>query len=501
MAELASAFSANGSTTGTICSQPLGDRTTVLDIADRDEMDNMMFPLTAENSWFKRDQKRRVLPFTPVLQEFSHKGTAEFGGRLVFELGAVKACDLLFSVGLQIRLGHWFPESIVSLIQNRILEYVEPDKGWLYVNSLGTTLIESAELLLEDQTLERIDGDFTNLVNMLVPDINTQLGLSVDAYGYEAEQPTTEDLQNVFPTSNQTILCILPFSFQRIRRREGFPLLSIKEGTVRIAIQLRPFSEVVRMLSTTRASCDETPLGKEFAFFDGRTNGLVTIKAQTTVPLFEDVRLVTYGVFVDGKYRTALLRAPFDRLYREVQSFRFTEPLKYIAATPVEGQIRVQLPLELNHPIEELWWIVRRKDVSVNNEWTNMSGVLKTEEDSVFNPRDGLLVSATLQVNGETVIEGSADFFRQNIAESHRGGIVPYENYIYGYSFAKTPGAHDPSGSMNTSRSTDIRLRLDVLPPQNVGEGFTSEWEVLVYGLAINWVRFENGIANRVFSS
>ena len=499
MADLASAYSSSGQTT--VCTQPLGDRTTVLDIADRDEMDTFLFPLTSENSMFTRDASRRTLPFTPVVQEFSHIGTAEFGGRLVFEIGSVKACDLLFSVALQIRLGHWLPDSIIELLQASILRYKDPEKAWIYANSLGTVLIESAELQLNDQILERIDSEFTLLANQLLPDINTNLGLSVDAYGAKTTPPTEEDAQLVFPTSNQTLFCILPFSFQRIRRREGFPLVSVKEGSVRISIQLRPFSEVVRMVSMNRSSCNETPLEKTFEFENVKTGVTTTVVASKVIPPFQDVRLVTYGMFVDGKYRDALLRAPFDRMYREVQSFRFTEPLKYSIASSDDRLLRVQLPLELNHPVEEIWWVVRRSDVRVNNEWTNTSGVLESEENPIFNPKEGLLAAASLQINGETIVEGSGDFFRQQIAEVHRGGIVPYSNYIYGYSFARKPGHHDPSGSINTSRSTDIRLRLDVSPPDSPGPGLSSEWEVLVYALAINWVRFDQGIANRVFSS
>jgi hypothetical protein len=39
--------------------RPLGSSTTVLDLADRDEMDDDMFPLTSEKSWFTRDVNRR----------------------------------------------------------------------------------------------------------------------------------------------------------------------------------------------------------------------------------------------------------------------------------------------------------------------------------------------------------------------------------------------------------------------------------------------------------
>jgi hypothetical protein len=498
MADLASAFSPDGQA-NVVCSRPLGDKTTVIDLADRDRFDDELFPLMSDKTLFIKDSERRVLPFAPTIQEFAYKGSAEFGGRIVFDLGSVKACDILFSVALQLRLGHWLPPYVIQLIQGEAYQYQDPTRAWLYANRLGAVLIESAEFLLEDQTLEKIDGDFANIFSDLFSDINSQFGLSTDAYG-SYTKPDVSDLTQVFPTSNGYITCILPFSFQRVRLREGFPLISVKEGTVRVVITLRPFDQVVRMLSVNRQTCNQVPLSITVPMIDKTVSPSVVIQITSNLvePPFEDIRLVTYGMMVDGKFRNALLRAPFDRLYREVQSFRFAEPLKYISSGADIGQIRIQLPLELNHPIEEIIWIVRRKAVAINNEWTNYSAVLECEYDPVFNPRRGLLVNASIQVNGETVVYGSADFFRQQIAEAHKGGVVSYKNYIYGYSFAKTPGEHDPSGSINTSRSTDVRLRLDILPPDGT---YSAEWEVLVYAIGLNWIRFENGLANRIFSS
>jgi hypothetical protein len=484
--------------------RPLGDSTTVLDIADRDDMDDMMFPLASTKSWFTRDSNRRYLNYSGVIQEFVHKGTAEFGQRLVFEIGSVKSCDLLFTVALQLRLGHWFPENVVQAIQSRIYEYADPDKAWFYANSLGTAMIAKAEFILEDQVLETVDGDFSNIFGALWSDINTQFGVGTDAIGRVPIPVLKEwDPARVFPTTNGIISCILPFSFQRIRMRNGFPLISCKEGTVRVAITLRPFSECVRIADGARATCNETPLGKTFEFLDPSGN-TVEVTASSTVPQFADARLVTYGVLVDGKLRNAMLHKPFDRLYRELYTFRFDEPKKYVVNTPGDGTVRLVLPLEVNGPVEEIIWFIRRKAVSVNNEWTNYSNTLEVEFDGtltsppIFYPQQSMLVSATLQVNGIQLIQAEGDFFRREISNAHRGGIVGYNGFIYGYTFSQTPGLQNPSGWMNASRSTDVRMRVDIRPP---GGSEDLEFEITVYCISLNWVRFENGIANRVFSS
>jgi hypothetical protein len=494
--------------------RPLGDSTTVLDIADRDDMDDDMFPLSSEKTWFTRAfEERRILNFAPVIQEFEYKGTAEFGQRLVFEIGSVKACDLLFTVALQLRLGHWFDSTTVQYIQNQYYTYQDPQDAWFYANSLGTAIIAKAEFMMDDQVLETVAGDFATVFGLLWSDINTQIGVGTDGVG-RVPQNVLENWppQNVFPTSNGFITCVLPFSFQRIRLRNAFPLTSVREGTIRVAITLRPFSECVRIRNGSRATCNETPLGKSFTFdVASSPPSTATVVASSVVPPFADARLVTYGVLVDGKLREALLKAPFERMYREVQTFRFDEPKKYAVASPETGVVRLQLPIEINGPVEELIWFIRRKAVRLNNEWTNYSNRVELDyyglsaaDQQIYYPPQGMLVRANLQVNGISLIEAEGPFFQREIATRHRGGVVAYNSFVYGYTFAQNPGLQNPSGWFNASRSQDVRLRVDVRPPSgsvNVDAEDEYEFEVVVYALAMNWVRFQNGICNKIFSS
>jgi len=477
-------------------SRPLGDQTTIIDLADRDEMDDTLFPLTATQSWFTRTKQRRILPFTPVLQEFTSISALDFGQKLVFNIGSVNAGDLLFSVALQIQLGHWLPNDIINGLQTNTLNYVDPQSAWYYANSLGSVIIQRADFIIEDQIIETIDGDFSNIYATLFHDLNIQFGIANDAYG-KVDIPSliNQPPGKVFPTSNGFITCILPFTFQRIRLQNGFPLISCREKTVRIEITLRPFSECVRIASGLRASCDDTPLGKTFVF-QPLSGPNISVTASSTPPVFADARLVTYGIMTDGKLRTALLKAPFERLFREIQAFQFSEPKKYVINTG-PGMVRLQLPIEVNGPLEEIIWVIRRKAVSLNNEWTNYGSVLESEW-SINTPSKSMLTQGTIQVNGISLIESYGDYFRRSIAKDHKGGIVAYNSFIYGYSFAEEPGKHNPSGWINTSKTSDVRLRMDISPP-NGSEDL--EFEVLVYCISLNWIRFENGIANKLFNS
>ncbi len=79
----------------------------------------------------------------------------------------------------------------------------------------------------------------------------------------------------------------------------------------------------------------------------------------------------------------------------------------------------------------------------------------------------------------------------------HPGGAAAFQNYIYGYSFSRAPGQHQPSGTANASRLQTIRLTLNVTPPSGPYE---TAWEVKVFVVTLQWLRFQNGIANRMFT-
>jgi hypothetical protein len=244
-----------------ICEKPAGDQTTILDLCDRDNQDDFLFPLDTNTSWFARDSSRRVLPFTTVIQEFAYKGTGTWNGKMQFDIGSFKPCDLLFSVALQIKLDHWFDPVVIEKIKQKKWVFKNMKDVWFYANSLGTILVKEAELLVEDHTIEKVSCDFANVYNILYPDMNAQYGIAHDAFGQVGiNRLLNQDVTRMYPTEDGYITCILPFSFQREKLRAAFPLLAVKEHSMRIRLTLRPFHECVRNNSLNRLSIDDSPL-------------------------------------------------------------------------------------------------------------------------------------------------------------------------------------------------------------------------------------------------
>ena len=483
--------------------RPKGDITTVLDLTDRDPQDNTYFPLDAE-TWFHRNNTT-VTPSALSIQEFTQRGPADWGQKLSFEIGSLPAGDLLQSITLQFKVGSWYNQSIIKQLYNgEITTNMQYSSDyWTYINSLGTAIIEYAEFIVKDQTIERLSGEFIRAFFNIYGDINNLIGISADAIGntsfsyLSTPNQTQFNPNRPYPTEDGTYFCILPFFFLRTRLKEVFPLLSCNDGDVRIDVKLRPFNQVVRQYIGYRQNCNSTPLN--------RTVHFTSTETQTTEcpPAFRDFRILTSCALITGSVREKYLHSPFEQMIKISQTFHFDEPLKYLVSKP-KGMVEIQLPLELNHPVTEIFWVFRRKSVVINNEWANFTPAIsyQTNPDKKFPP---WLDSATIRLNGSELISAKGDWFREHIASVHKAGIIAYNAYMYGYSFATYPDDHQPSGSANMSKIQSIRLNLKVNVPIPVSVGdfdpSVESWEVFVFAIHYNWLRFENGICNRMFTN
>ena len=479
--------------------QPKGSATTLLDLVSRDIQDNILFPLNATVTRFTRDEGLRTIPMSSVMREFTFKGPSTLGQTFIFELGDINCGDLISGLFIQIQLGDWLSGITRNkLINGNIVPYI-PLELWTYCNSVGTSILEEATLEVDDQVLERITGDSIHISSLLFPDLNCHVGLT-DTLGLKS----IDDIKNAnglnpFFTEDGWITVPLMFSMLREKLTATFPLIACRAGTMRIRVTLKKFSEIVRIVSGSRVSCDDTPTGKTIDLIDNTKvfNKISQITSNTVDPKLKNIQLLTHGIFVDGPYREMLLREPFERPFREIQQFDFTEPLKYVVNKSGNDMITVQLPLEANGPVEEIVWFLRRKAaITLNNDWTNYSATLEKDYHPTFAPLEPLLLSAKIQANGQDIIHQDEAWFRSQIARSHRSGKVSYDAFVYGYSFAKHPGRHDPTGTINASRLNSLRLTLNVKPP---GGSSDTEWEVHVFVYAFQWVRFGNGICNKVF--
>lgn len=505
-----------------------GKITTIVDLVDRDHQDNYLFPLDTDQSWFMMEPRKKGYPVVRSFQEFPAEGTPEWGGRLEFVFDRFSAGDLLQDFILQFRMQHWYHPRISVGMDAGYITILDSSSNtfapWTFANSLGSIVISYAEIKIDGVLIEHIDGEFITVFYDIYKNVNNVFGIHSDLTGLGSNDELANNTgmfspSNPFPVESGKFICVLPFFFSRVRNSQTLPIISCKDRSIRIIIQLRPFNEVVRLASmlTTRSSCMDTPLNKRVRYTDlmDISEGIINNRpVQSTIPQLKDVQVVTGCFFVSESLRTFYLNKPFEQVYNLVQTFRFDEPIKYTVSkpNPIRDIIDIQIPLELNHPVEEIFWVFRRKAVEINNEWCNFSPFTYNQlRKSISNSADiniiyaDWLEHASIVLNGVVLQEAEGERFRYQIAKSHSSGIISLQKHIYGYSFSLEPELHHPEGTANMSRVNSIVLNMSVRPPFPVDapDGFNSNvsdgWEIFIFAIYHNWLRFENGICNRVF--
>ena len=171
--------------------RPRGDITTVLDLTDRDSQDNTYFPLNTNESWFHRGDHKTIYPTSLSIQEFTQRGPADWGQKFSFEIGSLPAGDLLQGVILQFKLGSWYNGDIIKKLASGDIQVDianHSSEYWTYMNSLGTAIIEYADFIVNDQTIERITGEFIRTFFNVYADINNLIGIATDATGSKPDQ-------------------------------------------------------------------------------------------------------------------------------------------------------------------------------------------------------------------------------------------------------------------------------------------------------------------------
>jgi hypothetical protein len=278
------------------------------------------------------------------------------------------------------------------------------------------SIIQTASFQVGEVILEEIDSTFTTIALTSFPDANMAHGLS----------------QIIRPTDTNKVTCILPFWFSRTPYKQSFPLVACDDGTVQLNITF------------SSPGCSGTP-----------------------PPSFRNINILTYTSLLTGEMRDHIQQTAFEHIFRPVQNFIVENAAKYAI---LSGTHVVNIPLPFNGPVEEIFWVIRKKD----------------------GPFTAAVNHAQLMVNGQPLVSSNGNWFRTHIAGRHLGGINIYRAKIYGYSFAQQPGTHGPTGAINLSRANSVNLRLTL---------DSDNWQVFVYAIGPNWIRFENGMCGRIFST
>ena len=322
------------------------------------------------------------------------------------------------------------------LIQVDLEEITDPEIG--YVNNIGFTLIEYINIYIGNTLIDSHTGDWLNIWSELTTSSEKKLGLEnmIKKYPFEFHN-------NFNPNKGGKLLIPLYFWFQQ-KNFLSLPLVALQYHDVKIEIKLPKFEKVWKS-------------------FDGsKPNKPYKINSMNL--------LIDY-VYLDSEERKFFAQNNHQYLFKQLQINKNNNVSK--------NNSEVKISLKFKHPVTELFWIVKRKNVRDTKDWFNYS------DSNVIEYKDPILSSQIL-INGmDRTFEMDNIYNRVYQPFKHHTNIP--DTFIYMYSFALFPEKYEPSGACNLSHVDNCTLKLKMKPNLD-------DCEVIVFAINYNLLRIQCGM-------
>ena len=397
-------------------------------------------------TWFKMVY-RRYTNFSIESLAIPFDSQPDFGRRITVLIP--RKGDLLGRLMLEIEL-----PAIYDSITGRPISYT---------NSVGHALIQEVSIEIGEQEIDKQTGEWMELWSNLTVTEDKRQGWN-NMIG-----KTTGASQGNAPSSSAMLYgplyLYIPLRFWFCKNPGlALPLLALQYHPIRLNITLRPLQQMYIREDPLANPCDQT------------------IKHASIT------RIVMYGDYVhlDIDERRRFVANSHEYLIEQVQ---------YTPSISVDPKaITVQVPMEFNHPLREMFWMIQR-DAAVNaNQWFNYTNL--SIGDVSPNGFQSLITTALLRIEGyDRFDKRNADYFRL-VQPFQFHTVIPIDDFIYSYSFALEPENVQPSGSMNASRLDNITLQLELNPLIAPSRGTAN---VRVYAMNHNIMRIVDGFGGLLF--
>jgi len=397
-------------------------------------------------TWFKMVY-RRYTNFSVEQQVIPFDSQPDFGRRTTVLLP--RKGDLLGPLYLEIHL-----PAITDSITGAPLSYP---------NCIGHMLIQEISIEIGEQEIDKQTGEWMELWSNLTvggdkaKGFNNMIGKSA---GLSSGNSGSSSVGLFGP-----IRLFVPLRLWFCKSPGLYlPLLALQYHPVRINITLRPLSQLFVVDNPSINPCDKSAAGASIT------------------------SMVMYGDYVhlDTEERRRFVANPHEYLIEQVQ---------YTPYVAIDSSAQVaQIPMEFNHPIRELYWIIQRSAAVAANQWFNYTNMSIGE--SSIQGYTNLINTALLRIDGYDRFDiRAADYFRL-VQPYQYHSVVPIDEFIYTYSLCFNPEDVQPSGSMNASRLDTITLQLEmntaIIPPRGPAA-------CRIYALNHNVLRIVDGFGGLLF--
>jgi len=449
----------------------------LVDLVNRGPKDDYFYPERSDITVFQRSTST-YHNVVPEIREIGYRGTAAWGGRITIPLTRQNSGDLLQWLAIRIQPVSFWGATIDTQLAAG-WTFADVSGQWRWADSLATAAIARVELEIGDALVETWPGEWMDIWSRTWMDASRAGTWDTDIYGYGVDGTGT---------GSDGFYCWLPLAMLR-RVSTAFPLAAVTTQEIRVNVTFRPFHDVVRMVDRDRTGPCQVPLGSTVEL-RSPTGVIQSFTVPVVQPGFR-MSILAGVSLTEGELRTRYMKGSLELLYEPVTYSRFDMPIA-LAAGPIPCTVTAQFPLlDLNGPIRELAFVLRRKDVWKRAAWTDYSRT-GADDSGITN---SILVSARLWVDNAVWRNELEEWWRVEYGLSHRGGVRLAAGFVYGIVFGGAAGAEDlqPGATVNATRS-DLRLELTMRAPDS-----TEGWELHVFAVGLNWMRFSSGMAVPLF--
>lgn len=362
------------------------------------------------------------------------------------------------------------------------------DNGeFTWIENIGASMIEYARLYYDDILIEEIDGDFL-IVNRDMLLNNDKKNNFNKLIGHDSCL-TNPYINNVYPSytnisgdlsgtdfyinsdynsgpSIKEYKLNVPLLFCFFREKSFIPLISLKYREVFIEIKLRPLKDLYTIIEREEIKLNipadplsylfMTPLELSVLDLSGLSGETLSDASQNTVnfdrrvidPVQDIFRFTQIPksyfvptleleyIFLDNKERKSLALHPFS------QTFSFNKKLTYKSLEGLE-----KLYIKEYHPLQSLYLVTKRDDISTRNQWSNYS-------NNDFEGQETLYLQNyfTLLAKDEAKNQGHTNFFK------HLGTFLGKGNQNYTCIIQKNDYT-DVSGRVHSLKGYDFLIK------------------------------------------
>jgi len=277
-------------------------------------------------------------------------------------------------------------------------------KSLRYRESIGSQIIEYADLLIGGQTIERITGDYIYMYNQIHNNIDDTSQTLYFLSGHGSYISVSYDWDyNIF----------LPFYFFR-HSSLSIPVCAITKQQVEVNIKFKELKDIIVKYTTDNGAIEDPPPDVSSSI--------------------KKVSLVSDFYFISDDEKNFLLTRPIEYVITQVQMSQFK-----IKA----GESKKSVMLNFKNPVKEMFFMAVSDDVYK------------------YNP----IKHVNMKFNNNTIID--ADNLMLSYEQPLRYYTGTTNNNFGVYSFSLKPETYYPTGQVNMSRIAHNLIEIELDNPDS----------------------------------